>query len=59
MKRYSVNVHYDMVISVEVDAEKETDAIDKAIAKANDVNISEAEMVGRTACVTDVEEIHG
>lgn len=56
MKHYYVNVHYDMVVSVEVDAENEQDAINEATIKAGQALPDEMECVGTNACITDVEE---
>ena len=57
MKKYAVNVHYDAVISVEVLAENEEQALDIAINKANDIPLNDADIVGTNPCVADVQEL--
>lgn len=55
-RTYYVNVHFDMVISVEVEATSEDEAINLAIDKAEDMDINTyGECYGTTACMTDVE----
>ena len=57
MKKYSVNVHYDAVISVDVIAENEEQALELAKQKADNENLADAEVVGTNACVTDEQEL--
>lgn len=57
MKKYAVNVHYDAVISVEVIAENEEQALDIAVSKADDMPLNDAEVVGTNPCVTDVQDL--
>ncbi len=65
MKKYSVNVHYDVVVPVEVNADTESEALQKAEDIAGDIDIGEQdnwpkhgiEIVDSSSCVTDVEEI--
>lgn len=56
-KKYSVNVHYDVVLSKDVVAESEQEAIDKAIEELTDEDLNEGEVVGEEGCVTNVEDI--
>lgn len=53
-KKFSVNVHYDVVISTEVFAESEEEAMDLAIGKTDMMSLNEGECVGTNACVTEV-----
>lgn len=58
MKRYTINCHYDMVISVDVIADNEQQAIEKAREQADGMNLNScAECVGHSECVTDTEEL--
>lgn len=55
-KKYTINVHYDYYASVEVIAESENDALDKAKQIADELPIEELEYCDYTdACVTNVE----
>lgn len=56
MKRYTVNVHYDAVVTVEVNAETEEQALELAPLKAEQVSLEDAEVVGIQSCVTDITE---
>lgn len=56
-KKYSVNVHYDVVLSTDVIAESESEAIDSAIEKLTDVSLNDGEVLEETGCVTKVEDI--
>lgn len=40
-KKYSVNVHYDVVLSTDVIAESESEAIDLAIEKLTDASLND------------------
>lgn len=53
MKTYYVNVHFDMVVPVEVEAASESEAIEKAYQIAENAMPSEMECVGTDACITD------
>lgn len=58
MKRYTINCHYDMVISVDVIADNEQQAIEKAREQADRMNLNScAECVGHSECVTGAEEL--
>ena len=58
MKRYTINCHYDMVISVDVIADNEQQAIEKAREQADRMNLNScAECVGHSESVTDTEEL--
>ena len=56
MKRYTINCHYDMVISVDVIADNEQQALRLAYDKAAGMSIDGAECVGHSECVADTEE---
>lgn len=53
MSKYLVNVHYDVVVSVEVEAETEDEAKEIAVEKASTMSLNEAEVVDTTSCVTE------
>lgn len=65
MKKYSVNVHYDVVVPVDVIAETESEALSKAEEIAEDIDIGESEnwttygieVVDSSSCITDEEKI--
>jgi len=58
MKRYTINCHYDMVISVDVIADNEQQAIEKAREQADGMSLNScAECVGHSESVTDREEL--
>lgn len=57
-KKYSVNVHYDVVLSTEVIAESESEAIDSAIEKLTNVSLDTGDVTEEEGCVTDVEDIN-
>lgn len=57
MKRYTVNVHYDAVVTVEVEAESEEQALKLAPGAAEDISLETADVVDINCCVTDEEEI--
>ena len=57
MKRYTVNVHYDVIITVEVEADSEPQAIELAESRAEDIPLTRADNVELTeSCVTNIEE---
>ncbi len=57
MKRYTVNVHYDAIVTVEVDAESEEKALELAPIKAESISLEDAEVVDINSCVTNEEDI--
>lgn len=57
MKRYTVNVHYDAVVTVVVEAEDEEQALDLAPTAAESISLEDAEVVDINSCVTDIDEI--
>ena len=57
MKRYTVNVHYDAVVTVEVEAESEDEALELAPQKAEEISLEEAEVVDINSCITNEEDI--
>lgn len=57
MKKYYVDVHYDLCLSVEVNAETEEQAIDLAKELASDMDLNDGDACYHDACVTDVEDI--
>jgi hypothetical protein len=58
VKRYTINCHYDMVISVDVVADNEQQAIEKAREQADRMSLNScAECVGHSECVTDTEAL--
>ena len=57
MQRYTINCHYDMVLSVDVIAESEEQALRLAYDKAAGMSIDGAECVGHSECVTDTEAL--
>lgn len=57
MKKYAVNVHYDAVISVEVIAENEEQALELAKQKGESIPLNEADVAGVNACITDEQEL--
>ena len=56
-KKYSVNVHYDVVLSTDVIAESESKAIDLAIEKLTGVPLDTGDVLDEKGCVTNIEEI--
>lgn len=54
-KKYTVNVHYDVVLTTEVFAENEEQALDLAVDNTDQMPLDEGECVGINPCVTDVE----
>lgn len=52
-KKFGVNVHFDMVISTEVEADSEEEALDLAISKVEGESLDEfGECYDTKACVT-------
>ena len=57
MKRYTVNVHYDVIITVEVEADNEQQAIELAESRAEDIPLTSADNMELTeSCVTNIIE---
>ena len=56
MKTYTINVHYDVCISVEVEANSEVSALDSAEILASDIDLNDGEALYIGAFVTDVED---
>lgn len=52
MKKYNINVHFDMVVPVEVESASESEAIEKAYQIAENAMPSEIKCVGTDACIT-------
>lgn len=57
MKRYTVNVHYDAVVTVVVEAESEEQALDLAPTEAETISLEDADVVGINSCITNTEDI--
>lgn len=57
MKKYYVDVHYDVCLSVEVNAKNEREAIDLAKELASDMDFNDGDASYYDACVTDVENL--
>lgn len=58
MKRYTINCHYDMVISVDVIAESEEQALELAREQADRKDLQhDAMCVKYEGCLTDVEDL--
>lgn len=56
MRKYFVNVHHDMVATVEVEAINETQALEMAEEIAEGVAQDKFQCVGVESCVTNVDE---
>lgn len=56
-KKYTVNVHYDAVVTVDVIAESEEEALQKAPLEAESISLEDAEIFDINCCVTNIEEI--
>lgn len=58
MKRYTVNVHYDAVVTVgDIYADDENEALEIARERASGMSLNDAEVVGDDACVTKEEDV--
>ena len=57
MKRYTVNVHYDAVVTVVVYAESEEQALRLAPDAAETISLDTADIDDINCCVTDEEEL--
>lgn len=56
MKKYTINVHYDVVLSVEVIAEDEETAYELASEEASNMSLDEGYVVAENSCVTSEED---
>lgn len=57
MKRYTVNVHYDAVVTVVVYAESKEQALRLAPGAAETISLDTADIDDINCCVTDEEEV--
>lgn len=57
-QRYTVNVHYDAVVTVDVIANSEEEAVQKALYKAEDISLEDAEVFDINCCVTNIEDLY-
>lgn len=57
MKRYTVNVHYDAVVTVMVEAESEEQALSLAPTEAETISLEDADIVDINSCITNTEDI--
>lgn len=57
MKRYTVNVHYDAVLTVVVDAETEDQAIDLAVEESESMSLNDGDAFYHDACITNEEDV--
>ena len=57
MKKYTINVHYDVCISVEVEANDEESALDNAKFLASDMDLNDGDASYIDAYVEDVEDL--
>lgn len=55
--KYTVNVHYDAVLTAEVVAESEEEALELAEEATSTMSLEDAEVVGVQSCVTWKEEL--
>lgn len=56
-KKYTVNVHYDAVLTAEVEAESEAEALVLAERKTETMSLEDAEVVGVQSCVTWIDKM--
>ena len=55
-KKFTVNIHYDYSLNIQIDAENEEDAINKA--KNNNSSIYEMEYCGIIGiCISNIEDV--
>ena len=57
VRRYTVNVHYDAVATVVVEASSEEEALELAEAEADGVDAQDMDFGLTESCVTDVEDL--
>ena len=55
MKKYSINVHYDMVYSCEVKANNQEEAERKAEQMAENAPLTELECAGSNVCSYEID----
>lgn len=53
-KKFFVNVHYDVVVPVEVFADSEDNALDLAVDKASYMSLNDCDANYTDSCVTDL-----
>ena len=58
MKKYTVNVHYDMVATVEVEARNEDEAEELAEELADDLDSSKLDCVNTECCITNESKVY-
>ena len=59
-KKFTINVHFDYGVSIEVEAKNENEAIEMAKEKANNISIEEMDFCGfLDACVADIKYFNG
>lgn len=56
-KKYYVNVHYDAVLTAEVVAESEEEALELAERKTEDLSLEDAEVVSVKSCITWIDKM--
>lgn len=56
-KTYTVNVHYDMIATVDVVAENENEARHKALRIADDIDLNKLSCGGYECCISMVEPL--
>lgn len=56
-KKYTVNVHYDAVLTAEVEAESEDEALELAERQTESISLEDAEVVGVNSCVTWIDKM--
>lgn len=56
-KNYSIDVHYDVVLSTDVIAESKDEAISKAIEELTDEDLNLGKVIDETGVVTNVEAL--
>ena len=54
-KKYYVNVHYDAVLTAEVVAESEEEALELAERQTETLSLEDAEIAGVESCVTWID----
>ncbi len=57
MKKYYMNVHYDVVIPVEIIADNEDEAMEKVTYAADTISLNDAETVGCNPCIVGTESL--
>lgn len=54
-RKYTVNVHYDAVVTVDVIAESEVEALDLAPIEAECISLEDAEIADIDCCIINEE----